>query len=198
MVRRVFDSVSWLVASARTATAMVWVPALPPTLATIGVSTASTTSFSIVGSNAAITEEADHRGAEIGDQPARAGLVGFEDRLVDVAIAGARQQQRVLAGLFLDDVDDVVDGDDADQPPGFVDHRGGDQRVFLELQRHFLLVHGDRDQRLFALHDIGDGDVGRGGQQPRQPQVPTGWRASSMTKTSQKSVAGSMVARMSA
>ena len=39
------------VASARTATVMVWVPALPPMLATIGISTASATIFSIDPSN---------------------------------------------------------------------------------------------------------------------------------------------------
>ena len=38
----------WLVASARTVTAMVWLPALPPTPATIGISVASATIFSIV------------------------------------------------------------------------------------------------------------------------------------------------------
>ena len=46
-IRPVLARVSWLVASARTATAIVWVPALPPIEATIGESAASATSFSI-------------------------------------------------------------------------------------------------------------------------------------------------------
>ena len=46
-MRRVLLRVSWLVASARTVTAMVWVPALPPIEATIGESAASAISFSI-------------------------------------------------------------------------------------------------------------------------------------------------------
>src|SRR3546814_11013526 len=59
----------------------------------------------------------DERGAEIGDQPAHPRAVGFADRLVDVAVAGARQAQDILARLFLDDVNDTVDRNNADQPP---------------------------------------------------------------------------------
>ena len=51
IARQVLDWVSWLVASARTVTASVWVPALPPTPATIGISAASATIFAIVPSN---------------------------------------------------------------------------------------------------------------------------------------------------
>ena len=58
IARAVFDWVSWLVASARTVTASVCVPALPPTPATIGMSVASATIFWIVPSNAAMIEEA--------------------------------------------------------------------------------------------------------------------------------------------
>ena len=39
---RRLEPVSWLVAIARTVTASVWVPAFPPTPATIGISAAST------------------------------------------------------------------------------------------------------------------------------------------------------------
>ncbi len=46
--------VSWFIAMARTVTAMVCVPALPPMLATIGISTASATSFSIAAPKAAM------------------------------------------------------------------------------------------------------------------------------------------------
>ena len=45
-------------ASARTATVTVWVPALPPIEATIGISTASATIFSMAPSNWPITKEA--------------------------------------------------------------------------------------------------------------------------------------------
>ena len=64
--------------------------------------------------------------------------------------------QDILAGLLLDDVDDIVDGDHADQPPGLIDHRRRDQRIFLEAERDLLLIHVDRDQRLLARHHVGD------------------------------------------
>ena len=106
-----------------------------------------------------ILELGDHhrrhqRGEEVGGKPAHPRRVGFDQWLVDVALAGAGQEQNILSGLFLDDVDDVVDGDHADQPPARVHHRRRDQRIFLELERHFFLVHVDRDQRLLAHHDL--------------------------------------------
>ena len=56
--RRVLASVRSFMASARTATVRVWVPALPPMEATIGMSTASATIRSMVASNRPITMEA--------------------------------------------------------------------------------------------------------------------------------------------
>ena len=47
------------VASARTVTVMVWVPALPPIEATIGINTAKATICSIVASNRAIIMDAN-------------------------------------------------------------------------------------------------------------------------------------------
>ncbi len=56
--RQRFDWVNWLVASARTVTASVCVPALPPTPATIGISTASNAIRSIAPSKMLITVDA--------------------------------------------------------------------------------------------------------------------------------------------
>ncbi len=56
--RRPLDEPSSRVASARTATVMVWVAALPPWLATIGASTASATIFCSSPSNRPSTEDA--------------------------------------------------------------------------------------------------------------------------------------------
>ena len=47
----------------------------------------------------------------------------------------------VLGGLLLDDVDDVVDGDDALHAPLGVDHRDGEEVVLREHVRDRLLVH---------------------------------------------------------
>ena len=58
MKRKALAAVSSPIASARTATVTVCVPALPPIDATIGISTASATIFSIAPSNWPITSEA--------------------------------------------------------------------------------------------------------------------------------------------
>ncbi len=63
-------------------------------------------------------------------------------------------------------MDDVVDGDHADQPPALVDHRGRDERIFLEAERHLLLIHVGRNQGLLALHDLGDRRLIGGAHQP--------------------------------
>jgi hypothetical protein len=52
--------------------------------------------------------------------------------------------------------------------PGLIHHRGGDQRIFLEAQRHLLLVHVHRDQSLLALHHVGDRDLARRPEDPAQ------------------------------
>ena len=90
------------------------------------------------------------------------------DRFVDVAVASARQREDVLARLFLDDVDDVVDRDHPDEAAGTINHGRRNKRVFLKAERHLLLIHVDREQRLLALHHIGDGDVRGRAQQPRE------------------------------
>ena len=72
--------------------------------------------------------------------------------------------------------------------PAVVDHRGRDQRVFLEPQRDVLLVHVDRDQRLFALHDSATGVLRGVRRIVDSLQVPTGWWSGLTTNTSQKSV----------
>jgi hypothetical protein len=57
----VFDAVSWLVAIARTVTAIVCVPALPPMLATTGAIAASATSCSIAPPNSEMIDARPRR-----------------------------------------------------------------------------------------------------------------------------------------
>ena len=111
------------VASARTVTVMVCVPALPPIEATIGISTASATICSIVASNRLITEEARMAVPRLTSSQASAGAVVCQTRVGQLLVADAAHAQDVFLGLLLDDVDHVVDGDDADQPLVLVDHR---------------------------------------------------------------------------
>ena len=61
-------------------------------------------------------------------------------------VADAGEPLDVLFGLLLDDVDDVVDGQDADQPLVLVDDGGRQQIVLLEDLRRLFLVHLGRDR----------------------------------------------------
>ena len=129
------------VASARTATVMVCVPALPPIEATIGIRTASATIFCSES-----LEQPDHRGgeerrAEIDEEPGRAALQDVPD-VVRQFLVGVDAAERldVGVGLLLEDVDDVVDHHRADEAAGLVDDGGRDEVVALEEPRHLLLL----------------------------------------------------------
>ena len=110
----------------------------------------------------------DERRDQVRDQPPDAAFVTVEDRFVDVAVAGAGKLQNILARLFLNDVHHVVDRDHPDKAPCGIDNRRRDQRIFLEAERDFLLVHVDGDQRLLALHDVRHADIARSAQDPAQ------------------------------
>ena len=145
------------VASARTATVMVCVPALPPWLATIGASTASATIFSSWCSKPFSTEEARNAVRRLtNSQPKR--LRAISQTLAESSSCGPHAAERldVGVGLGLDHVDDVVDHDDADEPVGLVDDRGRDEVVALEHARHVLLVVHRPDDVGLAAHDLFD------------------------------------------
>ena len=72
-------------------------------------------------------------------------------------VAGdAAERLQILVGLFLDDVDDVVDGDDADQPVGGVDDGGCDQIVLAEHPRDLFLVVEHRDAAAVFVDQFGE------------------------------------------
>ena len=120
--------------------------------ATIGISTASTAYLPISPWNRPTTLAAMIAVPRLmTSQDRRRRTVSRTGSLMSPSSPAPDEQQHVLARFFLDDVDDVVDGDHADQPARLVDHRGGDQRIFLEAERDVFLVHVDRDQRLLAL-----------------------------------------------
>ena len=141
---------------ARTATVMDCVPALPPMLATIGISTASATIFSIEPSNWLITQRGQQRGHRLASSQGKRlrTMVQTESDKLLVA-ADAAQRLDVLFGLLLDDVDDVVEGEDADQLVAVVHHRCGNQVVALEHARHLLLVLGRAHPPALGIHQVG-------------------------------------------
>jgi hypothetical protein len=92
-LRIVFDWVSWLVASARTVTASVCVPALPPTRHNRHQHGQRHHLARWPRQTSAMIEDAMQRRAQIGNQPADARFVAFADRLVDVAFTRAGQRR---------------------------------------------------------------------------------------------------------
>ena len=173
MMRPAFALDSSRVASARTATVMVCVAALPPWLATIGASTASATIFCNSPSNRPSTEDARKAVARLTSSQLKrpramvqTGSDNSSSRL------HAAQRLDVLLGLLLDHVDDVVEGDHADQPVALVDDRGGDQIVALEHARHLLLVLGDLDGVPLVLEQLLDRHRPLGAQQAVEGDRP--------------------------
>ena len=141
-MRVVLTAPSSPVASARTATVMVWVPALPPMEATIGISTASATMCSMVASNCLMTAEARMAVTRlINSHQKRAGTIWRTLSVMRSSPMPAEAAQ-VLVGLLLDHLHHVVDGNDADQALVGVHHRRGLEIVALELARHRFLVGG--------------------------------------------------------
>ena len=56
-----------------------------------------------------------------------------------------------VRGFFGDHVHHVVDGDAAQQAPGFIHHRGGHQVAVAEQLRHLARRHIRRDARRFGV-----------------------------------------------
>ena len=108
-------------------------------------------------------EQADHPGgedcrAEIDQQPDEAVLGGLPDGIRHGLAGDAAKAQNILRCLFLDDLDHVVGGDDAEQPLVGIDHGRRGEIVALEGARHLLLVRGDRNRMNFAFGDLLDID----------------------------------------
>ena len=75
------------------------------------------------------TEEANHArcnqgGPQIRDQPPHARFVAVGYRLVDIAIASAGQAENIFVRFFLNDVDDIIGGDNTDQSARSIDNSG--------------------------------------------------------------------------
>ena len=86
----------------------------------------------------------DERRGEIDDEPRQPLAQRLDRRREDAVVARETGEPvDVLGRLVLDDVDDVVDGDDADQLVLLVDDRNRQQVVGRDLARDFLLIHVD-------------------------------------------------------
>ena len=86
--RHALASLRSRVASARTATVMVCVPALPPMLATIGISTASATILAIEPSNWRITQDASSAVPRLASSQGKRLASDGPDRIRQLLVAG--------------------------------------------------------------------------------------------------------------
>ena len=140
-------------------TVSVWVAALPPMPGTTGMNIASATTRAMV-----VSEQADDRGA----RNAVARLTSSHgNRLRSDSLAGVNTRSSagdagepidVLGRLVLDDVDHVVDGDDADQLVLFVNDRDREQVVGGHQPRDFFLIrvgaHADESVVMIRLSGV--------------------------------------------
>jgi hypothetical protein len=141
----------------RITSATVWLPVLPPMLATIGISAASAASFSIEP-----FEHADHaRGDERREQveaepdPALAPALPHRAEEVDV-VAEAHLPQRLLEGIFGQPVDHLVDRKPAHDLAMDVDHRRRNEVVTLERLGRLVRVVVGREVDRVGVHRFRD------------------------------------------
>ena len=99
------------------------------------------------------------RGDHEEQQPGHTRLVGLEDADLKVGLVGRDDGGHlldILGGLLLHDVDDVVDGDDADHTILVVHDGHGGEIVFLEHLGRFFLVGQRVDADDVVVHDLAD------------------------------------------
>ena len=155
MTRQTLVLDSSRVASARTATVMVCVPAFPPMLATIGISTASATILASASSKLLITQEASSAVSRFANSQGKRPLAMRQTEFGQLFLAAdTAERADVLLGLLLDDIDDVVEGDHPDEPVVLVDDRCGHEVIALEQSRHVLLVLGDPDRTQILVRSV--------------------------------------------
>jgi hypothetical protein len=148
-----------------------WVAALPQVPTTMGMKKARAT---ICSSCSAFHSMMDVDSSEVNKQnrqPAESAPEQPRHRPFEVLLLEGhhgRNTLKVLGVFGLDDVDDVVDGDHAQKPVLLVDHRHGEEVVFLDLGggRLDIQIVGHRDD--VRLHDLGELGLGLGHDQIAQ------------------------------
>ena len=96
-------------------------------------------------------------------EPGHSGFIGLQNTCLK--IRPVRRQDSchlfdILCGLFLDDIDDIIDRDDTDHPVLVVHNRHRGKIVFLESHRGFLLVGRGIDADDVFIHHLADDRVG--------------------------------------
>ena len=146
--QRALTHSTWPSAMPRMMSVTVCVPAMPPMLATMGMSAASAATFSMVPSKRLTTAAARNAVTRLMPSHTSRRRVDGNDAGENVFfVAQAGRGHDFVRGFFADDVHDVVDGDAAEQLALVVDHGGGHEVAVLEELRDFVRIGLGRDAR---------------------------------------------------
>ena len=174
--QRALTHSTWPSAMPRMISVTVWVPAMPPMLATMGMSAASAATFSMVPSKRLTTAAARNAVTRLMPSHTQAPARRREDAGEHVfLVAQTGRGHDFVRGFLADHVDDVVDRDAAEQLALLVDHRRRHEVAVLEQLRDVVRVGLGRDARAFRIEDVADGFLRVFGQQARErerAQVP--------------------------
>ena len=177
-------AITWPSATARTIIVIVWLPELPPMPATIGISAASATSFWIEPSNTPITRDAMNAVTRLIASHAQRFWNDFH---TDAKTSSSSRRPACASTSSwprsLHEVEDLVDGDPADQLVVGVDDRRRHEVVALERARRVvgLLVLQELDRQ--RLHHVAHQRRRIGDEQPWIGSAPCSLSSRSTTKT---------------
>ena len=129
-----------LVASARTATVIVWVPALPPIEATMGMRTARATISRIVPSKMPMTMDAITAVPRLMKSHQKRLRVVSITPLIEVGAGDTAKTEHILLRFLAQHVRHVVEGDGAQQPVVAIDDSHFGEPVLLEQPGNLFLV----------------------------------------------------------
>ena len=135
----------------------------------MGMSAASAATFSMVPSKRLTTAAAMNAVTRLmPNHTSRRRVEGMTPANTSSSSPQAGRRHDFVRGFFADDVDDVVDGDAAQQLAVLIDHGGGHQVAVLEELHHVVRIGFRRDARRLRVEDVADGFFRVFGQQPRE------------------------------
>ena len=140
-------------ANARITNATVWLPVLPPMLATIGIRVASDTSSWMVDSKRPMKRVAANAVTRLtNSQRDRLRADSHTGREHVFGAAKARHRQRFFVRRHPDEIDDRIDGQPSHELAAIVHHRQRHEIVPLERARGVCRQIGRAKRQRVALH----------------------------------------------
>ena len=110
--------------------------------------------------------------SQVDQKPGEPRFGRINNGVIEVILLNPAETHNVFFMLFIDHVDHVVDGDNADHTPPGSDDRGRYQVALTENKSDFFLVGIRRNGLGLSLHNINQLDVPCGTQEPAQGHNP--------------------------